>query len=110
MRSSPSPKIRAAETAAAIGEALGLEVRIDDRLAEGFALAELDALVREGALRRPILVGHDPDFSGLVELLVGASIPLKKGALARIGLPGEVNPTAGAGVLRWLIPPDALVR
>ena len=35
--------------------------------------------------RRPVLVGHDPDFSALVALLCGgSSVPLKKGALARI--------------------------
>jgi phosphohistidine phosphatase len=105
-----SPKIRAAETAASIGEALGIEVRIDERLAEGVGLAELDAIVRDGPFRRPILVGHDPDFSELLELLVGAPIPMRKGALARIEVPGDVIAGAGAGVLRWLIPPDALVR
>jgi phosphohistidine phosphatase len=105
-----SPKIRAGQTAAAIGEALGVEVRIDDRLAEGFGLAALDGVVRDGPFRRPILVGHDPDFSELVELLVGASIPLRKGALARIEIPGDVIASAGTGTLRWLIPPDALVR
>lgn len=105
-----SPKIRAAETAAAIGEAVGIEVRIDERLAEGFGLAELDGIVRDGSFRRPILVGHDPDFSELVELLVGAPIPLRKGAMARIEVPGDAIAGAGAGVLRWLIPPDALVR
>jgi phosphohistidine phosphatase SixA len=103
-----SPKIRAAETAAAIGEAVGVDVRVDDRLAEGFGLPELDGIVREGSFRRPILVGHDPDFSELVELLIGASIPLRKGALARIEVIGDVIAGAGAGTLRWLIPPDAL--
>ncbi len=105
-----SPKVRAADTAAAIGEALGVEVRIDDRLLEGFGLAELAAIVREGSLRRPILVGHDPDFSDLVALLVGNSIPLRKGALVRIDVPGDVIAGVGTGILRWLIPPDALVR
>jgi phosphohistidine phosphatase SixA len=105
-----SPKIRAAETAAAIGEALGVEVRVDERLAEGFGLAELDAIVRGGSFGRPILVGHDPDFSELAELLVGAPIPLRKGALARIEVPGDAIAGAGAGVLRWLIPPDSVVR
>jgi len=97
-----SPKSRADETAAAIAEGLGID--------EGFGLSELSAVVREGSYRRPILVGHDPDFSELVELLVGASIPLRKGALARIEVPGDVIAGTGAGVLRWLIPPDALVR
>ncbi len=106
-----SPKIRAAETAAIIGDALRVDIQIDDRLAEGFGLPELDAVVRDHRpLRRPILVGHDPDFSELVELLVGASIPLRKGALARIDVSRDVIASAGTGVLRWLIPPDALLR
>jgi phosphohistidine phosphatase SixA len=103
-----SPKARAAETAAAISEAVGVEVQVDDRLADGFGLVELNAIVRNGRFGRPLFVGHDPDFSELVQLLVGASIPLRKGALARIEIPLDSSAGPGAGVLRWLIPPDAL--
>jgi len=104
-----SPKIRAAETASIISEVLGIEVHVDDRLAQGFGLSELGGVLRDrDPKQRPILVGHDPDFSELVEDLVGAAIPLRKGSLARIDLSGE--PVAGSGVLRWLIPPDALLR
>lgn len=104
-----SPKTRAAETAAGLTESLGIEAQVDDRLAEGFGMNDLRALLREvGAPRRAVLVGHDPDFSGLAEELVGTPIALRKGALARIDLPRQA--VAGAGVLRWLIPPDALAR
>lgn len=104
-----SPKIRAIQTAAPIGKALGVEVRTDNRLAAGFGMPGLAAIVAEsGAARRLILVGHDPDFSELLSALMGATIPMRKGAAARIDLEGE--PARAGGVLRWLIPPDALPR
>lgn len=104
-----SPKVRAAETARIVGEAIGSPVEIDERLAGGFGVAELRALLDErGSTARIVLVGHDPDFSDLVESLVGAAIPLRKGALARIELSDDL--AAGGGTLRWLIPPDAVAR
>jgi phosphohistidine phosphatase len=104
-----SPKIRAAETAQIVAEATGTEMRVDDRLAEGFTLADLQEILhRHGSPQRVVLVGHDPDFSELAEELVGATIPVRKGAFLRIDVPAE--PQAGSGVLRWLIPPDALSR
>lgn len=103
-----SPKVRAAETAELVAEALGTDVRLDDRLASGFDLAALERLVRDaGEPARLIIVGHDPDFSLLLAELTGApSIPMRKGALARVDIDGPIAP--GAGVLRWLIPPDLL--
>jgi phosphohistidine phosphatase len=101
-----SPKVRAAQTAAIVAEALHADVAVDDRLAGAFDLDALRAILGERSGRRVMLVGHDPDFSDLVSELVGAAIALKKGALARIDLDGPVEP--GGGVLRWLIPPGAL--
>jgi phosphohistidine phosphatase len=102
-----SPKVRAADTARIVGDAIGTTVEIDARLAGGFGLTELRSLLGErGSKARVVLVGHDPDFSDLVASLVGAAIPLRKGALARIELARE--PIAGSGTLRWLIPPDAV--
>lgn len=102
-----SPKLRAAQTADAVASALGVAVQTDERLAIGFGAAELEALLGELDAARPVLVGHDPDFSDLVAMLCGTdSVPMKKGALARIDLRPPVGP--GAGALRWLIPPDLL--
>jgi phosphohistidine phosphatase len=104
-----SPKVRAAETAEIVAENLGVEVRLDDRLAGGFSLADLPRLLED--LKTParlVLVGHDPDFSELTEELTGASIPVRKGAFLRIDVPAE--PLPGTGILRWLLPPDALTR
>jgi phosphohistidine phosphatase len=102
-----SPKVRAVQTAEGVATALGLEIQVDDRLAgglDGSSVAEL--LAAAGDPRRPVLVGHDPDFSWLLSALVGAEIGMKKGAMARVDVAGEF--TEGAGTLRWLITPDLL--
>ncbi|MFI5225914.1 MAG: SixA phosphatase family protein [Candidatus Limnocylindrales bacterium] len=103
-----SPKIRATETAAAVSAAVGCPVVEDPRLAGLLELEDVEAVLRDlGRPPRTMLVGHDPDFSDLLSVLVGAtSLTMRKGALARIDLVGPLEP--GSGTLRWLIPPDAL--
>jgi phosphohistidine phosphatase len=103
-----SPKVRAAETAAIVAASLGIEVQLDPRLAEG-----LDVETAQEILDEPrtaggvVLVGHDPDLSDLLSSLVGAPLPMKKGAIARL----EIGDRLGGGaLLRWLLPPDALPR
>ena len=103
-----SPKIRAAETAELVARPLDAEVALDDRLAGAFTLETIEAMLTDaGDPERPVLVGHDPDFSELVAVLCGAAgVQLRKGAMARIEVDRPLQ--AGAGTLRWLIPPDAL--
>ena len=51
-------------------------------------LEELTSILADaGGPERPVLVGHDPDFSDLASQLIGARIEMRKGALARIDLP-----------------------
>lgn len=102
-----SPMLRAEQTARIVGEALGVGVQVDDRLASGFDLTDLAALLDDlGGPVSPVLVGHDPDLSEILSELVGVPLGLRKGALARIDVVTPIE--AGVGVLRWLIPPDAL--
>ena len=105
-----SPKLRARRTAEVVGAALGVGVRIDERLAVGFDPATLDAILADaGDPRRPVLVGHDPDFSQVLGWLAGADgLTMKKGAFARVDVRGAV--ADGRGTLRWLVPPDLLDR
>jgi phosphohistidine phosphatase len=102
-----SPLVRAAETAQLVARALRVEMLVEPRLAGDLGVARLDEILSELGAERPVLVGHDPDFSALVAMLCGASrIPMKKGALARLDLERPLQP--GGGVLRWLVPPDLL--
>lgn len=102
-----SPKVRALQTAEIVAAALGMTVRRDDRLADDFGKLELWALLDELGAREPMLVGHDPDFSGLLSYLIDAAgISMRKGALATVDL--ETKLSDGDAVLRWLVPPDLL--
>jgi len=102
-----SPKLRARQTADIVAAAVGTSVTLDDRLAEGFDLARLRAVIVEPNSSRTMLVGHDPDFSDLVaELLGTGAVPMSKSTLARIDL--DAPPAPNGGRLRWLVPPDAL--
>jgi phosphohistidine phosphatase len=75
-----SPKVRAAETARLVCEQLGIEVKLESRLAGG----SFDAGSLAAGLGEVLLVGHDPDFSRAVHDLTGARVQLKKGGLAGI--------------------------
>jgi phosphohistidine phosphatase SixA len=103
-----SPKLRAAETAEIVAGHLGVAVTEDDRLAGSLDLETLEAvLARAEDPDRPVIVGHDPDFSDLLaELCDATNVPMRKGAFARIEVGRPLR--RGGGTLRWLIPPDAL--
>lgn len=73
-----SPKVRAAETAQIACAALGLEPEIAEALRGG----PFDSLVLSAGRGDTLLVGHEPDFSGEVARLTGASVKLRKGGLA----------------------------
>jgi phosphohistidine phosphatase len=103
-----SPKVRAAQTADGVAHHLGVPVTIDDRLAEGVDLRALEVVLRSaGDPARPVLVGHDPDFSDLVETLTASpALTMKKGAMLRIDVKRPLEP--GGGSLVWLVPPSLL--
>jgi len=76
-----SPKERAAETARLACAELGIEPRLEPKLAGGPFDAEALAA---GLGDEVLLVGHDPDFSMAVHDLTGAQVRLKKGGIAGI--------------------------
>jgi phosphohistidine phosphatase len=76
-----SPKVRAADTARVVCEALGIEPKLEPKLAGGpFDAQALAAGLGDNVL----LVGHDPDFSMAVHALTGAQVRMKKGGLAGV--------------------------
>ena len=103
-----SPKLRASQTADIVAGQLGVPVTLDERLGGGVDEDVVEAILRDaGDPRRVVLVGHDPDFSSLLQsLCVAPNVEMKKGALARIDVERPVGP--GRGDLRWLVPPDLL--
>lgn len=103
-----SPKLRAVMTAEIVAQHLGLPFAEADRLAGNVDLATVEAILRDaGDPARPVLVGHDPDFTELVETLCGGSrVAMRKGALGRIDAERPLEP--GGGTLSWLLPPDLL--
>ena len=103
-----SPKLRAAQTAEIVAKHLGIQISFDDRLAGAFEVETLETLLGDaGDPVRPVVVGHDPDFSDVLAELSGASrLPMPKGALARVDIERPLR--AGGGTLRWLVPPDLL--
>ena len=102
-----SPKLRASQTADIVAGKLGVPVTLEERLAGGFDETRVEAILRDaGDPRRAVLVGHDPDFSSLLQsLCVAPNVEMKKGALARIDVVRPAGP--GRGDQRWLVPPDA---
>jgi phosphohistidine phosphatase len=75
-----SPRVRAQQTARIACERLGVEVRLEPRLAgEPFDAHEL-----ADGLGEVLLVGHDPSFSLTVHDLTGAQARMRKGGLAGI--------------------------
>jgi phosphohistidine phosphatase len=104
-----SPKVRAAETAAIVGDLVGVRPRIEDRLAEGVDADVVRAILADADDPDAVmLVGHDPDFSELLSGLTGTELRMRKGALARLDAPADLS--NGGAILRWLLPPDALRR
>ena len=103
-----SPKLRAAQTAEIVARHLGIQISFDDRLAGAFEVETLETLLGDaGDPVRPVVVGHDPDFSDVLAELSGASrLPMPKGALARVDIERPLR--AGGGTLHWLVPPDLL--
>lgn len=84
-----SPKVRARDTAEIACAVLGVEASEHDALADGFDAHEALALLAgAGADERVLVVGHEPDFSQVVQDLTGARIDLKKGGVAAVRMEG----------------------
>ena len=103
-----SSKVRAAQTAEIVARQLDVPVATHPRLAGGLDLEGVEAILREaGDPVRPVLVGHDPEFSELVSELLGwTGLEMKKGAIVRIDIERPLSP--GGGSLGWLVTPDLL--
>ena len=102
-----SPLLRAKQTAAIVAKALKMPYIEDPRLGLGFnARALADVLAEHADAEALLLVGHEPSMSTTIgEIVGGARIDLKKGALACVNFAKSSSLT---GVLVWLVPPKIL--
>lgn len=104
-----SPFLRARKTAEIVASALGAQDRlaVDERLAYGFRLGALQAMVAERpGIRALMVVGHNPDLPITAGRLAGgALIDMKRGGLILIDA-DRIEP--GAGALEWVLPPKLL--
>jgi phosphohistidine phosphatase len=84
-----SPRVRARDTARIACAELGIEPILHEPLGGDFgaddAVELIAATSEDGSL---MLVGHEPDMSGLVATLTGGYVAMKKGGLAAIRLAG----------------------
>ncbi len=97
-----SPLPRAMQTAQPAGAALGLRVDVADALAPGRAPEEALALL-SGRGERVLLVGHEPQLSGIALLVTGGRIHMRKAMLTRIELPTVTPPASAYGELAWML-------
>ena len=80
-----SPKVRARDTAVLACEALGVEPIDHAALFAGFDVADaLELLAAAGPDQRVLVIGHEPDFSQVVDDLAGGRVDFKKGGIAGV--------------------------
>lgn len=104
-----SPRVRARETAEHFCEELGLadplhQPWLDCGMNADAAWRELQAF---SEFERVMIVGHEPDFSSLVEWLLGCSggaVEVKKGSLVGV----EIFPPSRRARLLFALPPKMI--
>jgi phosphohistidine phosphatase len=111
-----SPLVRAQQTATIVVKTLKLQKRL--RFSRHLATdAGLDGIIRELArLRRStfrvLLVGHEPQLSELISILVtgkpGLRVTMKKGGLCKLTITPPAHPRSAT--LEWLLTPRQMTR
>lgn len=97
-----SPLVRARQTAELLAPTLDTAVQVRDELRPGFDIEAAQRLLADLPDDEEVmLVGHEPDFSGVVSRIIGGGeIVMKKGGLARVDT-DTIKPLRGK--LIWLL-------
>ncbi len=106
-----SPLVRARQTAEELAAKMKLKDKItcSENLKPGFDYEALLAELQETSMKSGsvLLVGHEPDLSGLISRLLigkpGLDVEMKKGGLCKLEV-RDLASRSGA-TLQWLIPP-----
>jgi phosphohistidine phosphatase len=101
-----SPLPRAAQTAEIAAEYLETKCREEELLSPGFAMRGLKQLLEKYPKESLMLVGHEPDFTGVIGSLTGASLKLSKAGLALV----DLDIPNGHGRLLWLLSPKIMKK
>jgi phosphohistidine phosphatase len=105
-----SPYVRAAKTAQIVAEELDEDVEFTDHLESGGNHLELIGEINDAKPQRILLVGHEPDLSRLISLLISggtsSAIELKKGGLCK--MTAEKLTFGQCATLNWLLTPKQL--
>jgi phosphohistidine phosphatase len=105
-----SPYVRAEQTARIVAQELEEEVTLSDHLAPGSNALELIREINDERPQRVLLVGHEPDLSRLISLLLtgntDAMIELKKGGLCK--LTADRLKFGQCATFNWLLTPKQL--
>ncbi len=105
-----SPYTRAEQTAQIVADTLDHEVTFTKSLAPDANALELIAEINDEKPHSVLLVGHEPDLSLLISVLVcgtsDSSFELKKGGLCK--LTAETITFGRCATLNWLITPKHL--
>lgn len=99
-----SPRTRAHQTAAIVGEALGIAPQVSEEVNFGFSPDAVARLISDPAHgdADALFVGHEPTFSQTIGAICGGVVQMKKSGLARIDL-YQRSPLRGE--LVWLVTP-----
>ena len=106
-----SPYVRARQTAEIVAEVLGAskKLKTSKHLAPGNHLKELVEELNhpDRALNEVLLVGHEPDLTRSISILVtgkpGLALELKKGGVCKLEV-AALRPS-GCATLQWLLTP-----
>jgi phosphohistidine phosphatase len=105
-----SPYTRAEQSAKIVAGELEEEVNFSDLLEPGGNALELISEINDERPQRVLLVGHEPDLSSLISVLVtggsDAGIELKKGGLCKLTTDKLVF--GHCATLNWLLTPKIL--
>ena len=96
-----SPLPRALETAEIVAQRLGAPLQQERGLGKGLNTAKLRDILKRNKVDELMLVGHEPDFSGVIRAVTGGDVKLAKGGIARI----DIDEGQDAGRLIWLLSP-----